>query len=193
MKKYVSKDRIIIVIFILIIAGYGFHINRKNNGINNIEKEIITTELFNNEVKDKFVYVHIDGEVNNPGMYKLTSNDRINDAVIKAGGLKDTANTKNINLSKKLEDEMKINIPSDIINQDSDTSVYDEKTNNNYININIATKEELMSLSGIGEIKAESIIKYRENKKFSKVEDIMNVNGIGEKLFDSIKDYISIN
>lgn len=58
------------------------------------------------------------------------------------------------------------------------------------ININTATKEELMLLRGIGEHKAESIINYRQNKHFSTIEEIKNVDGIGDEIFENIKDFI---
>ena len=62
-----------------------------------------------------------------------------------------------------------------------------------YVSINNATKEELMTLSGIGEAKALAIISYREeNGPFSRIEDLMNITGIGEKMFDKIKDYITL-
>jgi len=60
------------------------------------------------------------------------------------------------------------------------------------ININTCTKEQLMSLPGIGEVLADRIIQYREKTPFKKVEDLMNVSGIGEKKFESIKDLIIV-
>ena len=64
---------------------------------------------------------------------------------------------------------------------------------NGKISINNASKEELMNLPGIGESKAISIIKYREeNGNFATIEDIKNVSGIGDSLFDKIKDYITV-
>ena len=62
----------------------------------------------------------------------------------------------------------------------------------NLININSATKEELMTLSGIGESKARAIIDYRTQNKFIKIEDIKNVSGIGDSAFEKIKDYIAV-
>lgn len=60
------------------------------------------------------------------------------------------------------------------------------------ININTASKEELMLLNGIGETKAESIIEYREKIPFETINDIINVNGIGEKIFKDIADKICV-
>lgn len=69
----------------------------------------------------------------------------------------------------------------------------DNKEENTKVNINTATKEQLMELSGIGESKADEIINYRKNNgNFKKIEDIMNVNGIGEAVYEKIKEYISI-
>ena len=65
---------------------------------------------------------------------------------------------------------------------------------NNKVNINIASKEELMTLTGIGESKANSIIEYRQKHgSFSKIEDIMNISGIKEAAFSKISDYITVN
>lgn len=60
------------------------------------------------------------------------------------------------------------------------------------VNLNTATKKELMTLDGIGNKKAEEIIKYREKTPFKKPEDLKNIKGIGDKLFDKIKNNIEV-
>lgn len=80
-----------------------------------------------------------------------------------------------------------------IINKDDDDNKDNTDTEDLIININEATKEEFMNLSGIGESKAEAIISYREeNGKFKKIEDIKNVPGIGETLYEQIKNSITV-
>ena len=86
------------------------------------------------------------------------------------------------------EDNLNENISSNNnINND------DKKDNNaSLININTATKEELMTIPNIGESKADKIIEYRNKNKFEKIEDILNVSGIGESIFEKIKTYITV-
>ena len=125
-----------------------------------------------------------------------------------AGGLKEDADLKQINLAYVLEDGMKINIPSknestnENTNEDSNnTESYITKENLNSsnntkiskVNINNATQTELETLPGIGPSTALKIINYRKEKgKFNKIEDIKNVNGIGESKFNKIKEFIKI-
>lgn len=61
------------------------------------------------------------------------------------------------------------------------------------VNINTATKEELMSISGIGEVKAQAIIDYRKNNKFNSIEDLINVNGIGAETLKKISSDITVS
>ncbi len=156
----------------------------------------------------------IKGHVKNPGVYsfKESENARINDLISKAGGLLKDADTSTINLSKKLEDEMIIIVysKSEITNyvktQDdlrkkleicenklkNDACINNKVETNSKININEASVSELENLSGIGKSKAEAIIEYRKNKRFSSIEEIMNVDGIGENIFANIKESITV-
>ena len=165
--------------------------------------------------------VDIKGEVNNPGIYKLKKGSRIIDVVGEAGGLTESADTSVINLSKKITDEMVIIIYSrqEVENwvatkqqeeylqkkclleeegQVENDACIEEKTESEkkqpsaMVNINTATKEELMTLSGIGETKAEAIISYREKTPFQKIEDLKNVSGIGDSTFEEIKSNITV-
>lgn len=75
----------------------------------------------------------------------------------------------------------------------SKSESFNEDASNNLVSINSANLEALMSLPSIGESKAKSIIKYREeNNGFKQIEDIMNVSGIGNALFEKIKDFITL-
>lgn len=160
--------------------------------------------------------VDIKGEILTPGIYTLKSNSRVIDVIEMSGGLTENADTSVINLSKKITDEMVIIIYSKSEVKDfkktketekivqekcvkkdenalkNDACITDSVKISGKVSINTATKEELMTLTGIGDSKAEDIIKYREeNGPFKTIEDIKNVSGIGDSLFAKIKENIT--
>lgn len=151
-------------------------------------------------INDKKVY--ISGEIINSGVYDIKDGDRLDDLVKRAGGFTEKADLDSINLAMRLEDQMKIYIPNIDENQNisaantnlgvgavdsSNSDTLDKK-----INLNFASKEELMSLPNIGEKRAQAIIDYRQENKFEKIEDIKNVSGIGDKYFEAMKDLITV-
>ena len=143
---------------------------------------------------EEYINVFVSGAVNNPNVYTLKKGSIIKDAVDLAGGFSEEACRDYVNLAKKLEDGEHIMIPT--MEQMSGLSVQhilEESQKSTLVNINTATKEELMSLPGIGERKADSIIEYRNSKSFSAIEDIMNISGIKEAAFNKIRDKICIN
>ena len=153
-------------------------------------------------------------------LYKLKKSSRVIDVIEKAGGLTQNADTTVINLSKKITDEMVIIIYSkqevknwiktknqeDYLQEkckvseegkvENDACIEDnkkEKVTSEKVNINTAGKEELMTLTGIGEAKAQSILDYREEHgKFGSTEDLMQIEGIKEGVFNKIKEDITI-
>jgi len=200
---------------------------------------ILLSILMINTSSKPIEYCDIKGNVKNPGVYEIKDNYTIQDIINDAGGLTKNAHTNNINLSKKVIDEMVIYIfdkneikkieelnscvckpiykYAECINDNKDKkttsvstteSITKEITTTNTttkniietttmkakkININMCTKEELLTLDGLGEKKVLSIIEYRENNgDFKTIEDILNVNGIGKTTFEKIKDYIEV-
>lgn len=193
-------------------------------------------------------YCDIKGNVNNPGVYEINNGDTIQDIINLSGGLKKNSYTDNINLSKKVKDEMVIYIFSNseiskikelsncvcediyvykeceddknLGNEENNSKLEENITNTNDeiiknstttkiiettekidittkikypININLASVEELLNIKGLGEKKASSIIKYREEHgNYESIEDIKKVDGIGDKLFESIKEFITV-
>lgn len=151
------------------------------------------------EVLPQYFMVDIKGEIEKPGVYKVLEEKRIIDVIELSGGLLSDADITSINLSEKIHDEMIIYIPKkeiEIIKEnDSKEEVVQKKDNSvsTKISINTGTKNDLMKVKGIGEVKAKSIIDYRmKNGRFKKVEDLMKVKGIGQSTFDKIKDYIKL-
>ena len=144
--------------------------------------------------------MHICGEVENPGVYSLKEGSRLYELIELAGGMTQQAAKNYLNLVEKLIDGQRVQVPS-VDELESGTyqtylslETQIEKSNSNsLININTASKEQLMTLPGIGESKANSIITYRqENGKFAKIEDIMNISGIKNAAFEKIKDLITV-
>lgn len=214
-KKYLFN---IIIIILFCLLSY-FVIYRLNNINKKIDNKVVLNKQEKEENKNdsvEYVIVDIKGEVTTPGVYELIKGSRVIDVINEAQGLTGNANTRYINLSKILEDgdaiviysndeienaskEEKIEVTTPCVCEDVNSACIENNTNkeNNQtsekININTATQEELTSLSGIGESKAKSIIKYREeNGNFKSIEDIMKVSGISENLFAKIKENITV-
>lgn len=205
--EYIKNKKILLIIIlgiILLISTMLYYLKDESEELEDITLLTTTKQI---TTKTEMIFVDIKGSVNKPGVYKFNINDRVIDAINKAGGLTKNANTNNINLSQKLTNEMVVYVYSDdeikkgnnklTCNTLCENNIIEvnncvENTNEDLININTATLEELLTLPGIGESKAKSIIEYREENKFKNIEELMNVNGIGESLFEQIKNKITI-
>ena len=216
-----NKKVIIPVSFFIILISiffiYYFYNDEDTNEVALIDLEP-TTEEKTNSLK---FYIDIKGSIKKPGVYLVEEGMIVNDAIKLAGGLKTGAITSNINLSQKLTSEMVIYIfnkkdfttkeigevktdvicTTNIIDVTTPTITNEIKTSNettsiasqnSKVNINTASKEELMTLSNIGASKADAIIIYRNENKFKTIEEIMNVAGIGESVYAKIKDSITV-
>ena len=181
----------------------------KNDGAENSSSSNSNED--NKSEKDvgvKEITVYISGQVAKEGVVTLSSDKRLADAVEKLGGLTKNADTNNINLAMKLEDEKHYIIPKEgeVIQNNSDstqvTSNKDNNSSNNAtqsdsqgskININTADLKQLDDIPGVGEATANKILSYRdENGEFKSIEEIKNVNGIGDKKFENMKDLICV-
>ncbi|WP_101876155.1 helix-hairpin-helix domain-containing protein [Lachnoclostridium edouardi] len=162
------------------------------------ETEALNTE----EEKQNCHYVHICGEVVFPGVYEVEEGSRVFQAVEKAGGFTPEAAEEYLNLAEPTADGMKIIVPSleEVRDLELYSSSVQEQANKaqgdltvSVVNLNTATREQLMTLAGIGESRAEDIIRYREEKgKFRSIEEIKNIPGIKDAVFEKIKDKIGV-
>lgn len=150
-------------------------------------------------VQIRYCVVHICGAVKDPGVYTLEENSRIYQAIEKAGGFREDADSDYLNQADMITDGMKIYVPTEAEVEESGSSgAWMESAgaaaaDSRLVNINTAGEELLCTLPGVGSIKAKSIIAYREdNGAFQKIEDIMNVEGIKDGLFQKIKDSITV-
>lgn len=184
-KKTVLK---IIILAIILISSLIIKCTAKPNtkmiADNNKNKDVKTQKLEDN------IIIDISGEIKNPGIYKMKGKVRLYEIIDKAGGLKEEANVNSINQARYVKDGEKIIIPSSRNSQSMDTESISNE--NNLVNINTASKEELLKLPGIGEVTAEKIINYRDNNNFTKIEDLKNVNGIGIATYNKLKNLICV-
>lgn len=145
----------------------------------------------------KMIVVEIKGEVANPDVYEISEGSIIRDLITKAGGLTNEANIGKINRADKLRDNQLIVIPNKNELSNANTNINVSKEGNTaeegIININTASLEELQKINGVGEVKAKSIINYREkNGGFKSIDEMKNIEGIGDKTFEKMKDQITV-
>lgn len=143
------------------------------------------------EKTESLIAVYVCGQVLSPGLYYIPSDARVQDAIDAAGGLGAEASLSTVNPAAYVQDGDKIYIPSEA--EVLSASLNDAEQSDGRVNINTATKEELMTLPGIGESKADSIISYRdEHGGYTSVEEIKNISGIKDGVFQKIKDMIKV-
>ena len=136
---------------------------------------------------NQWIYVHVCGCVKKPGLYRLKEGERIDAAIRAAGGFSKEADEKSVNLALPLADGTQIEVLPATASQGKESS------GDSRINLNLARKEDLMTLNGIGENRALAIIAYREEHGgFSSVEELKQVEGIGDGIYQKIKNAIKI-
>ena len=136
------------------------------------------------------IRVHVCGEVNTPGVVELAAGSCAADAVEAAGGFTERAAPDGLNLARALSDGEQVRVPD--AEEAASAAESEAVRESGRIDINSATREQLMSLPGIGEVRAEAIIAYRtEHGPFSEISELMNVSGIGESILKQIEDRIT--
>ena len=151
-----------------------------------------TDEGTGNSSYDESVVVYVTGAVLHPGVYEVGGNMRVSDAIEAAGGFKNNAAADYLNLAAQLSDGEKITVPTKKEAKALDKD--DDSDESHLVNINTAAKEELMTLPGIGESKADAIIAYRqENGGYRNIEELMQISGIKEGVYSKISEYITVN
>lgn len=188
------------VIFILVCGIIYFGNEKKNEpSYEPVGKSTVcetsfpyTDEGTGNSSYDESVVVYVTGAVLHPGVYEVGGNMRVSDAIEAAGGLKNNAAADYLNLAAQLSDGEKITVPTKKEAKALDKD--DDSDESHLVNINTAAKEELMTLPGIGESKADAIIAYRqENGGYRNIEELMQISGIKEGVYSKISEYITVN
>ena len=147
-------------------------------------------------VEQDLITVDVKGAVKSPGIYDLPVGSRVNDAVQKAGGLTEQADSKSINLAQKVSDEALVYVPTkgEEANQQANSGASSSTNKEKKVNLNKASLEELKQVKGLGGKRAQDIIDHREtNGKFKSVEELNKVSGIGAKTIEKLKDYVTVD
>lgn len=192
------------VLFVCLIIGMGlFWMSRQGEEVEEAATSLAETTILPQEVEDKttistVIYVDVKGEVHHPGVYQMKAENRVKDLIEAAGGFTPLADDQKLNLAQLLGDQMVIVVPKkgEEVNSElaqAPTSQKKEVGKEVKVNINTATVEELKTLKGIGEKKAEAIIEYRKkNGSFKNKEELMKVRGIGKKLYESFQERVIV-
>lgn len=192
------------VLFVCLIIGMGlFWMSRQEEKVEEVAPSLSETTILPQEVEDKttvstVIYVDVKGEVHHPGVYQMKAENRVKDLIEAAGGFTPSADNQKLNLAQLLEDQMVIVVPKkgEEVNSElaqAPTPHKKEVGKEGKVNINTATVEELKTLKGIGEKKAEAIIEYRkQNGSFKNKEELMKVRGIGKKLYESFEERVIV-
>mgnify|MGYP000955307015 FL=1 len=192
------------VLFVCLIIGMGlFWMSRQEEEVEEVAPSLAETTILPQEIKENttvstVIYVDVKGEVHHPGVYQMKAENRVKDLIEAAGGFTPLADDQKLNLAQLLEDQMVIVVPKkgEEVNSElaqAPTSQKKEVGKEGKVNINTATVEELKTLKGIGEKKAEAIIEYRKkNGSFKNKEELMKVRGIGKKLYESFQERVIV-
>ncbi len=188
-EKY--SEKILLLVAIIVLGGMAILNSRGNDFQIQELADLPEEDKVSTEVQED-IGVHIIGEVHSPGVYYCKPGERLSDLVERAGNLTASADVSRINLAMRLEDEMKIVIPTIGQEISEEIQIQSAGKNDGKVELNSASKLELMTLPGVGEKTADKIIDYRESSPFTVPEDIKNVPGIGDKTFQSMEELIYV-
>ena len=148
-------------------------------------------------LEQDLITVDVKGAVKSPGIYDLPVGSRVHDAVQKAGGLTEDADSKSLNLAQKVSDEALVYVPTkgeEAASQQTASGTASSTSKEKKVNINKASLEELKQVKGLGGKRAQDIIDHREtNGKFKSVDELKKVSGIGAKTIEKLKDYVTVD
>jgi len=178
-------------LMLLTVTTPGCSSGSENVFLEEKEDEEITAVVKEEETVTSII-VEIKGEVRKPGVYTMPHDARLHDLLLASGGTTSLSNLRNVNLAMKIEDGASFYIPS-IHDEEEEPITVGQEEKEGKIDLNKASREELMSVTGIGPATADNILAYREEAgKFNSVDELVNVNRIGEKTLEKIRDYFTV-
>ena len=171
---------------LLVTAGAIIYVRRPASQPIEIEEPALTPVANSVELG-----VYVTGAVQNPGVYYLPEESRVQDALEAAGGPAANADLDRVNLAQRVRDEDQIYVPE--VGEEDLPSRANGLAQAGLVNINTATAPELETLPGIGPALAQSIIDHREaHGPFGTIEEITDVQGIGQGVLEEIRELITV-
>lgn len=205
------------VLILLVFAGCGSREDEPEETVVLLEEESETEAASDKDTEQKYdreeetkdqektepetIIVYVCGEVKKEGVVTLPAGSRIYQAIEMAGGVTEEAEASWLNLAEVLTDGARIYVPGKEEVSEGNLAVPEgagrnegsSEASDGLVNLNQASKEELMTLPGIGEAKAEAILQYRtEHGNFGSIDEIKNISGIKDGVFEKIKDKITV-
>lgn len=197
------RYQILLVLVGAILIGLGVFLFKNKDSLYSSSVEVLESSSVNEGINSGEVVIEVSGAVETPGVYKLSTNARVEDALIAAGGISADADRdwmeKTLNRAAKISDGQKIYIPrlneqtngmsaSNVAGYQSTSSVGGSSLAKT-INVNAATQKELESLWGIGPVTAQNII---EQRPYSTIEELLNKKILKTNVYEKNKDKLSI-
>ena len=182
-----SKSQKIVVgsLFALVLYLLGSSFSSETQA-NKLDLSEVTQIVSESQQIQGEVFVHVVGEVANPGLYALAVGSRVEDAIELAGGMTNSAFEQSVNLARMVSDGEQIVV----LNR---SQVSTAEKNSSFVSLNNATLEQLESLPGVGPSLAQRIIDYRNQiGSFSDLLQLREVSGIGEKLYAKISQHLTL-
>lgn len=189
---------VMLFLFALVLIGTIYFLRRPESA----PAVMIVTATPRPSATIALLIVDVRGAVNQPGVYTLPAGSRVQDALASAGEVLRDADTRALNLARRLNDGEQIYVPllgeatplpPTAAAKSSAARTPTASATPGKINLNTATIEQFDALPGIGPAIAQRIIDYRtQNGDFKKIDDLKKVRGIGDALFDQIKDLITL-
>lgn len=213
LEKYRNKVVVFVMLSLLMILSVVYTWQRQrtthefvSDDLMKIEETVVSETSESEEILQDII-VDIKGAVKLPGVYQMTTQDRVIDLIEKAGGILANGDTETVNLAQKLTDQMSITILDKNQVQELSTNngegidsankelqnFWNISSQTSKIDINTADISQLETLPGIGPSKANAIVTYREEHgSFQSIEDIQNVTGIGAKTYEKLQESIQV-
>lgn len=199
-----KKVKYICILIFLVICGLFYTRTDNDKNIQNLsisgdnagkitEKAEISTYPEPTEISKKSIYVYVCGAVANPGVYETEEDARVYQVIQMAGGILPEGAENYVNQAAAVTDGEQLYVPFQSEVEMEGVISKSQEDGESGVNINTAGLEELMTLPGIGESKAQAIIQYREEHgAFQNIEELTNISGIKSGVYEKIKELVRI-